>query len=576
MPKLDTTVREVVDMVRRGELRLPEMQRRYVWTSSRVRDLLDSLYRGYPSGTLLVWESNQEPPARDLAVAQAKNSFMTRKLLLDGQQRVTSLCAVMNGEPVAVRNRKRPIDILFNLEHPDGPPVELMEIEDDAELPLLGNGDSLQDEEQEEDEVSIQQRLSKRTFVVGSRALLHIPTWIRVSDVFRGTGEWELLASLNLHPGDAKYQKYADRIQRLRKIGDYPYVMQVLDRGLSYEEVAEIFVRVNSLGMKLRGSDLALAQVTSRWPNSLRAFEDFAEELEDGGFSLDVGLLVRAMVVFATHQSRFKTVANISLPSMQVSWEEAKKALHWAVNFLRVNAGIEDQSLLSSPLIVLALAAFASVRRYQIGADEEFSLLQWVLIANARGHFSRGSSETILDQDLNIIFRNGMTDELRGLLLQQFGRLHVGHEDFVGRGPRSPLFATSYLALKSDGAKDWLNGLGLSLAHQGKMNFIEFHHIFPKSLLKGKFESSQINEVANMAFISGTANRRILNSEPKQYIPKIIEQQGEQALLSQAIPTDPKLWELDAFPAFLAWRRRELARRINQLMGVGQVAAEAK
>src|SRR6185437_2765004 len=122
------------------ELRLPEMQRRYVWTASRVRDLLDSLYRGYPSGTILVWETDNEPPSRDLAVAQAKNIFMTQKMLLDGQQRLTSLCAVVNGEPVTVRNRKRPIEILFNLDHPEGPPLEVAEVEDDA-APLAKNGD---------------------------------------------------------------------------------------------------------------------------------------------------------------------------------------------------------------------------------------------------------------------------------------------------------------------------------------------------------------------------------------------------------------------------------------------------
>jgi len=73
--KTDTTIGNLVDMVKRGELRLPEMQRRYVWTATRVRDLLDSLYRGYPSGTILVWETDQEQPARDLSVPQQRTAF---------------------------------------------------------------------------------------------------------------------------------------------------------------------------------------------------------------------------------------------------------------------------------------------------------------------------------------------------------------------------------------------------------------------------------------------------------------------------------------------------------------------
>ena len=107
MGKVDTNVGELIGMIARGDLRLPEMQRRYVWPATRVRDLLDSLYRGYPSGTVLVWETDQEAPARNLAVDQDKPSFMTQKLLLDGQQRLTSLYSVLNGEPVTVRNRKR-------------------------------------------------------------------------------------------------------------------------------------------------------------------------------------------------------------------------------------------------------------------------------------------------------------------------------------------------------------------------------------------------------------------------------------------------------------------------------------
>ena len=132
MPKTDTNVDSLVKMVKSGELRLPEMQRRYVWRATRVRDFLDSLYRGYPSGTILIWGTDREMPSRDLQVDQDDNPFTGHKLLLDGQQRLTSLTAVLNGEAIRVRDRKRPIEILFNLEHPDGPPVDASEVEDDT------------------------------------------------------------------------------------------------------------------------------------------------------------------------------------------------------------------------------------------------------------------------------------------------------------------------------------------------------------------------------------------------------------------------------------------------------------
>src|SRR5687768_7022417 len=132
MAKIDTTVGKLVEMIKDGDLRLPEMQRRYVWTATRVRDLLDSLYRGYPSGTILVWETDREMPSRDLDIAQSTNAWGGHRLLLDGQQRLTSLSAVVRGQPVVVRGRKRAIDILFNIDHPEGPPNEVIEVEDES------------------------------------------------------------------------------------------------------------------------------------------------------------------------------------------------------------------------------------------------------------------------------------------------------------------------------------------------------------------------------------------------------------------------------------------------------------
>src|SRR5881227_3550385 len=119
MAKAEASVEELVSMIERGELRLPEMQRRYVWRSTRVRDLLDSLYRGYPSGAILLWDTDEDVPLQEFSVKQQKNPYQSARLLLDGQQRLTSLSAVIRGAPVFVRGRQKPIELLFNLEHPE-------------------------------------------------------------------------------------------------------------------------------------------------------------------------------------------------------------------------------------------------------------------------------------------------------------------------------------------------------------------------------------------------------------------------------------------------------------------------
>jgi uncharacterized protein with ParB-like and HNH nuclease domain len=118
MKKQDISVESLVRMIEGGELQLPEIQRRYVWRAPRVRDLLDSLYRGYPSGSILVWETDLDVPTQSMGVAQSTTAFAGRKLLLDGQQRLTSLTAMLRGEPITVRGRRKPVKILFNLDHP--------------------------------------------------------------------------------------------------------------------------------------------------------------------------------------------------------------------------------------------------------------------------------------------------------------------------------------------------------------------------------------------------------------------------------------------------------------------------
>jgi hypothetical protein len=571
MQQQNTSIATLVDMYKRGELRLPEIQRHYVWRATRVRDLLDSLYRGYPSGSILMWETDEPVPTRESAITQDTSAFVGRKLLLDGQQRLTSLTAVLNGEKVQVRGRKKPIEILFNLEHPDGPPKDATEIEDDEASPLLAD-DELDEDAAEEDpgddgdaSRSLADRFARRTFVVASKGLAALPNWVSVSAVFATGSDAEFLKRAGITSfDDPRFQRYTDRLKKLRAIKDYPYVVHVLGRGMDYEEVTEIFVRVNSLGAKLRSSDLALAQITSRWPNLLQELEAFQEECEKSWFTIDLGQLVRAIVVFATGQCKFHTVGATKVERLKEGWVRAQRGLQFAINFLRANAGMEDESLLSSPMFIHALAVVGETKRNQLTQAEQQALLHWLLVANARGRYSRGSTETLLNEDLVILFRSGDVTALIEPLKRQFGRLHIEPSDLAGRGANSPLFSLAYLALKAAGAKDWNSGLGLSLTHQGRMHFIQWHHIFPKALLKEQgFETGEINEIANMAFISGQTNQRLGKKGPAAYLPAIIERQGGAALASQCVPLDPSAWALETYRDFLAMRRQALAERMN-------------
>lgn len=567
MGKAVRSVEELVAMIERGELRLPEMQRRYVWRATRVRDLLDSLYRGYPSGTILIWETGEEVPTRTFAVSQAKSPYTTSQLLLDGQQRLTSLSAVLRGEPVAVRGRKRPIDVLFNLEHPEE--LELVtEVDEDGDESEDDDDNELGDDEAADaSEDEIQRRLSQLTFVVAAKRLAQLPNWVSVTEVFKTDSDAPFLKKAGIRDfEDPRYQKYTQRLARLRGIRKYDYNIHVLEQKLTYEEVTEIFVRVNSLGAKLRSSDLALAQITAKWRSALDVFEDFQKKCDEAGFELDLGIHLKNLIAFATGQSRFHTVARLPVETLKESWERSKEGMHFALNFLKSNANIDSPALLSSPFLTIALAYVGEKRGHKLSAADAAKLRYWLLVANAKGRYSRGSSETILDQDLAIIANGKGIDALIESLRQQFGRLDVTPDDLQGRNQRSGLFKTMFLVFQHDGAKDWNSNLRIALNHQGRLHKLQFHHIFPKAVLRERYKSREVNDIANLAFVGGRTNRGISDKAPNVYFSKVIEKQGSEPFESQAIPTASDFLSVDAYPKFLAERRRLVADRINQYL----------
>jgi hypothetical protein len=570
MAKAEATVEELVSKIERGELRLPEMQRRYVWRSSRVRDLLDSLYRGYPSGAILIWETDEVVPQQSFAVEQQSNPYAKTQLLLDGQQRLTSLSAVIRGKPVQVNGRVRPIELLFNLEHPDALPfvtevddnnIDAPEYSDDGEEPIDEEADATEDE--------LQKRFDKMTFVVSTRKLEQLPQWVKVSDVFAGTydNNYFLKRAGVTSLDDPRAERYTQRLNRLKEIRKYIYRMDVLERSLSYDEVTEIFVRVNSLGAKLRSSDLALAQITARWRGSLSVFQAFQADCTKDGFEIDLGLHLKNLVAHATGQSRFLTVSNLTLDELKSGWDDGCRGMEFAINFLRSNGGITSPALLASPFLLISLGFYGAQRSYKLVASEAQGLRRWVLLANAKGRYSRGSSETLLDQDLKILREGGGFQELLDRLRTQVGRLDVTPEELEGRNQRSALFKTMFLAFKAANARDWHSNLVIALSHVGNAHQLQFHHIFPKAVLKSTATTRETDDIANLAFISGKANRKISAKEPALYFPEVREANGEQPFESQCIPTDPKLLSVERYKVFLVERRRLIAERLNTFLG---------
>ena len=365
------TVEKLVGQFASKEMLLPEMQRGYVWTPEKARALIDSLYKDYPSGSMLLWEARpwtRGPDGRGDGGAY---------LLLDGQQRLTSLYAIITGAPVRTRRggavQESRIEVFFNMDHPDFP------IDPDTEEADDRSGHSL--------------------FRLKSPAVAGSPRWIDVTRLFR-EGESAVLAE-KAEPGDPNRQKYLERLSALRnRLTTYFYPVQILDRDMPYAQVADVFVRVNSHGSGTRKSDLALAQVTSRWRGSMGLFARLSEECSEKGYDLDEGFVLKCLMSVAAGKSGLGGVGSTPINQIRESWEKTRASLLFAIGFLK-NAGVETAEILPAKLPIIPMVCMAAKHDCRFPSSMERPITRWFYAAVMRGRYSGGSAA--LDEDLGLI-----------------------------------------------------------------------------------------------------------------------------------------------------------------------------
>jgi hypothetical protein len=504
-------IRGLVDRIDRGEIRLPEIQRAYVWKQPKIAGLVDSLYQRYPSGSLLLWETDEEVVERDPSIEGPTQKPLNRpQYLIDGQQRITSLHRVFRGHPEA--------RIVFNVE------TEKFQNESAA--------------------------TKKDSRWIHVHALLDEShdTFALVSDLV------ERLPSM-----DAR--TISGRIDKVKKIADYPYFIEILD-DLSYDEVTEIFVRVNSRGVALRSVDLALATLSARWPGVIAELEAEAGRWRETGYSaVSVAFLARCVAALSTDVGSFRGFSSAPVEALQLGWRKAKRGVEHLVPLLKNNAQIATSELLPSETALVPLVAFLGLRPDAALTHEDAdALLYWLFAAFVQGRYS-GSTETVLAQDLRAI-RSGTP--VKGLF-QNLGllghRLVITEESLAGRTERSPYFLLSYLVARRAGASDWWHAVDICTDNQGRFK-LEYHHIHPRATLKSTYSKTEINDLSNLAFISSTANKKISDRSPADYFPEI----GAAQLQAHYVPLGEDLRTPDQYPAFIRERRKLLAAAMTEIL----------
>ena len=520
-------VSTILDHIDSSDMALPKFQRGYVWNRDQVRGLMDSLYRRHPVGSLLVWATPAD--GADHKGDQELAPGVVR-LLLDGQQRMTSLYGIIRGAPPAFfdGDARTFTDLYFNIETEEFRFYQ----------PLRMKGD---------------------------------PLWIDVSELMRGgnAGLGQHISRLGELPEYAPKQgEFIGRLSSILGIRDIDlHVEEVTGTDKTIDVVVDIFNRVNSGGTKLSQGDLALAKICGSWPEGRERMQAVLARWRENGYDFNLDWLLRNVNGIVTGEARFAYLHDVPTVSVQNGLARAERSIDYALNLIGGRLGLDHDRVLFGRYALPVMSRYIDRRSgHLVDVTERDRLLYWYLQSAMWGRFS-GSTETTLNVDFEAIedLDRGIERLLDRLRLWH-GSLRVEPAHFRGWSLGARFYPMLYALTRVGDAKDWGTGLPLKSSLLGKMNALEVHHIFPKALLsESSFERAEVNAVANFCFLTKDTNLQISARPPSEYFPEI-EARHPGALASQWIPMDKDLWETQNYLQFLEERQRLLAGTANALL----------
>jgi hypothetical protein len=518
------TIQELVAQIRADEIVLPEFQRGYVWTRDQVRKFALALYKRYPTGHLLIWKTLKPGGIRGAA---PKTGGYTQ-LLLDGQQRLTSLYVLFEGKPPPFYGgEKLFFELYFN--------VQTEEF-----------------------------RFWQKTLMEGN------PSWISVQG-FLKEGLNKLLDRLDKMSELEKdlVQSNLARFNRLDSIRNYLYQVDFLtSEDLTVGDVVEIFNQVNSAGTPLTKADLALAHMCTVWPDARIVLRDFSSAMGSNGFGVDLDFLVRCIAAVASGSVLLEgSFYRVGEEDLKNAWKKVAASFEYLINILRHEAYIDSLRDLPTRSVLLPITVYLARTGTSFrSAAQQAKFIRWMFLAGIWGRYS-GATESTLQKDVSLLDLPDPTAALEEAILGERGRLTLESRDILGKGAATAVGKMSYIVARANNAKDWFTGQTLYKKAIGKSNGLEEHHIFPRAVLYKSGYSSKtdrriVNEVSNRAFLTKSANQKIRATKPAGYLP-LVQRLHPGALQAQSVPMDPELWEIENYPAFLAARSKLLAAQIN-------------
>lgn len=564
------TVGSLLEQIDMGVIGLPEIQRPFVWKKAKTRELFDSMYRGYPVGYLLLWQNANTEGAKTIGT-DGKQKYPSL-LIVDGQQRLTSLYAVVKGKSILKEDYSEGlIEIAFH-------PLE-------------------------------------EKFEVTDAAIRNDKNWIaNISSVWsKNTNVFELVngyvaAQKSVREVSAEeISRIQTNIMRLSGLLNYPFRALELLATVDEEQVSQVFVRINSMGKKLNEADFILTLMSVYWDEGRHALENFCRGAKlpvEGATPYNHFLqpspdqMLRAAIGLGFKRGRLKyvysllrgkdlttgqysdTQRNAQFDTLKKAQDSALSVQHWK-DFLKclLQAGYRSSKVITSETTVLYTYVFYLLGKLEFKlaeTDLRNVIAQWFFFVSLTGRYT-SSPESALEKDFiqlrevsdAVGFAKVLKQKIDAHLTDSYWTVTLPNE-LKTSSARSPSLMAYYAALSLLDAKVLFSGLKVSElldpTTDAYRNALERHHLFPKAWLKknGFNEINQINQIANLALIEYRDNADISDDSPANYWPNFASRYEQDAWTKarywHGLPND---WENMAYVEFLAERRKLIAKVIQ-------------
>ncbi len=572
------TLMYLIEEITHGKIALPDIQRPFVWSATQVRDLFDSMYRGFPVGTLMFWETGADAGVRQ--VGGGENEGVARLLIVDGQQRLTSLFAVLTGRSVLTsRYQQKQIRIAFR------PEDESFEVTDAA---IERDPEFIPD-------ITVLWAGRYKSTVRGF--LDHLGS--HRGATFDGSeGGW-----------DDEQDMLEDRIDRVRDLRDFRFQVLELGANADEEQVAHIFVRTNSKGVQLKQSDFILTLMSVHWEKGRRQLEQFCRAAVDAAVTgpspknafIEPGpdQLLRVGVGVAFRRGRLSHVYNIlrgkdletgevsgvrrteQFEALERAQDEVLDLSNWH-EFLKcvTHAGFRSGRMVTSENALIFAYMLWLIGRCDFGLDFKTLrgvIARWFFMSHTTGRYT-GSYESQIEADLGRLAAladgggQAFCDELDRLVQATFTTdywdisLPNRLDTSAARSPVLSAYQASLNLLDAEALFSDLRIRDLLDPAATAPRSVERHHLFPKAHLRDKGITGvrQVNAIANMAYLDWPDNAHISADDPLTYWPTMTEGLDPDQLRRQvywhALPVG---WEQLEYATFLERRRTLLARVVR-------------